>query len=244
MTTHITPHLAIYFGNATASILPDEHRNAIDGTELLRRSHFTPMQQALDAQQLVFLHQVHGTEGMMVDATTAATFKPFSQDGDYLITNTTAALGVLTADCLPVVIYDPQHHAAAMIHAGWRGSVNRVTVKALEQMQQEFKTDADQVQIFYGPAAQQCCYEVTPEFLTYLEPFVYAEQLIARRDGRLYFDTALCNSLQLQEVGVPVSAINTAYTACTMCVPGFCSSRRQKEKGEAQMRQMTVVRLT
>ncbi|SNZ06789.1 conserved hypothetical protein [Persephonella hydrogeniphila] len=76
-------------------------------------------------------------------------------DGIYISQKNTAA-GVLTADCLPVVITD--YKRVAVVHAGWRGLVNGIIENAL----QFFK---DEIFCFIGPSAGKCCYEVGEEFV-------------------------------------------------------------------------------
>lgn len=234
------PHFTLYFGDAVTSILPEEHRDTADSASLLQRSSFATIRQALDLQTITFLHQVHGTDGMIITTENAKTLRPFGHDGDYMITNQKVALGILTADCLPLVIYDKKHHALALVHAGWRGSVNGITIKALEHMKQEFGTHVSDIQVVCGPAAKPCCYEVTPEFLAYLEPFTFAPTVIQKRNNQLFFDTLGFNTLLLQSHGIDKTQLDSKYSLCTLCTKNFCSSRRQKQKGEQQMRQMTI----
>ncbi len=72
-------------------------------------------------------------------------------------------LGVSTADCIPVLVYDPEHHAAAAIHAGWRGTVQRIVVKAMEQMRQMYRTDASVCRAAIGPGISLESFEVGNE---------------------------------------------------------------------------------
>lgn len=69
-------------------------------------------------------------------------------------------LGVSTADCIPVLVYDAEHHAAAAIHAGWRGTVQRIVEKALCAMHSAYGTIPSQCSAAIGPGISQESFEV------------------------------------------------------------------------------------
>ena len=68
--------------------------------------------------------------------------------------------GVKTADCVPILIGDPATGAFAAVHAGWRGTLAEVALKALGRMTKEYGTRPQDVRVAIGPAAGACCYEV------------------------------------------------------------------------------------
>lgn len=74
-----------------------------------------------------------------------------------------SCIGINTADCLPVLIYDPTHHAAATLHAGWRGLVGRIVTKGIEMMKHEFGSAASDLLCAVGPAISTEIYEVGDE---------------------------------------------------------------------------------
>lgn len=74
-----------------------------------------------------------------------------------------AVVGISTADCIPVVIYDKKHHAAAAIHAGWKGTVKRIVEKSILEMQQNFHTNPEDCTAFIGPGISQQSFEVGQE---------------------------------------------------------------------------------
>lgn len=69
-------------------------------------------------------------------------------------------LGVSTADCIPVLVYDPEHHAAAAIHAGWRGTAKRIVENAMREMQHVFGTQPSLCSAVVGPGISQQSFEV------------------------------------------------------------------------------------
>jgi YfiH family protein len=84
--------------------------------------------------------------------------------GDALITRTPGLLlAVGTADCVPILLADPRQRAVAAIHAGWRGTLARITEKTLGRMQMSFGTRPADIVAVVGPAIGGCCYEVGPE---------------------------------------------------------------------------------
>ena len=72
-------------------------------------------------------------------------------------------LGVQTADCVPILLVDPEKHAIAAVHAGWRGTLQRIVTKAIGKMQMEFGTEPAGLLAALGPAIGGCCYEVGTE---------------------------------------------------------------------------------
>lgn len=71
-----------------------------------------------------------------------------------------ACLGISTADCIPVLVYDKEHHAAAAIHAGWRGTVKRIVEKTVGEMQKNFDTCPERCEAVIGPGISQESFEV------------------------------------------------------------------------------------
>ena len=83
---------------------------------------------------------------------------------DASISNTPSLLlGVQTADCVPILLLDPQKRAIAAVHAGWRGTLQRIVEKTIGRMKMEFKTNPSDLLAAIGPAIGGCCYEVGTE---------------------------------------------------------------------------------
>ena len=72
-------------------------------------------------------------------------------------------MGISTADCIPVIVYDPVHHAAAAIHAGWKGTRLRIVSKTLQKMQKIFGTNPSDCTAAIGPGISQDSFEVGQE---------------------------------------------------------------------------------
>lgn len=72
-------------------------------------------------------------------------------------------LAVQTADCVPILLADPRNGAVAAVHAGWRGTLQRIAAKTIGQMQMQFGSRPDEIFAAIGPAIGGCCYEVGTE---------------------------------------------------------------------------------
>lgn len=242
MKIHNNGSFSIYFGDAHDNLMPAYYFNLVATAQsLLDLSSFASLKGALRLNAAMFLHQTHSNKGVIVDHAFLEQALPFKVSGDYLITREKkVGIGVMTADCLPIIMYDTKNNATAVIHAGWRGSVIGVAVKALEHMQEAYGTRPEDIRVFFGPSARVCCYEVSSDFERHIEGFSYAHktQVIIERDNKLFFDLSLFNRLQLEAIGINPQAISREYNLCTMCNNQFYSYRRD---GENAGRQMTVI---
>jgi YfiH family protein len=98
--------------------------------------------------------------------------------GDASFTNARGVLlGVQTADCVPILLVDPKKRAVAAIHAGWRGTLARITQKTVGEMRMHFGSAPANILAALGPAIGGCCYEVGTELVTeFTSQFADAEE--------------------------------------------------------------------
>ena len=118
-------------------------------------------QKALGAEgmTLVALSQIHSDIIRVVDT---APEEPLR--GDALVTATRGLLiAVQAADCIPILLADPEHRVVAAIHAGWRGTLKRIAEKTVGRMRMIFGTHPEKIIAAIGPGIGRCCYEVGPE---------------------------------------------------------------------------------
>lgn len=233
---------SLYFGDKRESFAPKLFYDIPTNQELLAQHQFKTVRQLMKPKSLIVLNQTHSVDGFFIEKQEdLIKFAPYVRDGDYLITRLSKiALGMATADCLPLVIFDPINKVIAVIHAGWRGSVNKIAQKALAHMTRVSGTQPESVKIFFGPCAKNCCYEIQEDCLRILDDQGFGNQVVIARHDAYFFDLPLYNKLLLEEVGVPASAFHMSYNACTICDENFCSYRRDRENAA---RQMTVVAL-
>ncbi len=118
-------------------------------------------QSALGASdlELISLNQIHSDVIHLFDAAPTTPCQ-----GDASATNRPGLLlSVQTADCVAILLVDPKKRAIAAVHAGWRGTLQRIVAKAIGKMQMQFKTKPADLLAAIGPAIGGCCYEVGTE---------------------------------------------------------------------------------
>jgi len=242
MLLHNTPLLRIYFGDARDKISPKEYLNIPADKNLLDIPVFQKLKNVMRLDRIVFPKQVHGAQGFFVASKNQAKkTRSFTKTADFLFTNSKfTGLGVMTADCLPIVLYDKLNQAIAVVHAGWRGSVQNIVLRAVDAMTKEFGTKPEYLRVFFGPSAKVCCYKIGEDMLEHMEDVEFMDRVVHRRGDEIFFDLPGFNRLLLESIGVKPEAFKFNYNVCTICDDSFCSYRRQ---GEDSCRQMTVVSL-
>lgn len=194
---------------------------------------------AVESAKLVTVHQVHSADVVTVDGPLAE--RPRA---DAMVTATPGvALGVLTADCQPVLFADTGAGVIGAAHAGWRGALDGVleaTVAAMEGL----GAARDRITAVIGPSISQAAYEVGPEFL---EDFMaedpgYSRFFANGENGRYQFDLPGFGLHCLRRAGVG----HAEWTRhCTYADPArFYSYRRATHAGEVDYgRLISVIRL-
>ena len=191
--------------------------------------------------------QVHGADVRLIKELAEA--KPAEDSRgdtiycDAILSNARGVLaGVKTADCVPILIGDPATGAFAAVHAGWRGTLAQVAVKALERMVTEFGTKTEDVRVAIGPAAGACCYEVGTDVIdAFSSAFPAHDLFTATREHHACIDLLKSNREQLLAAGVAAERVNIA-PLCTMCRTDlFFSYRREKNVQGKVGRLMSVI---
>lgn len=193
----------------------------------------------ISADRLICPFQVHSDSVVIVDEANrgrgAYERSTALKETDAVITDKCCLpLAILTADCLPVFIFDCNKKVIAMVHAGWRGMHKKIIAKTILKMQEKFSTKPTDLIIVLGPAIRQCCYEVGMDFLKYFK------NNISYRGTKLYFDLAGSAINQAKQAGVIDSHIYDTRI-CTSCRNDeFFSYRRD---GTAAGRSMSVIEI-
>lgn len=235
----------IYFGDATDGLHPSFYAQWHD-THILEKSEISLAVRKLSLSNLLFLRQTHSTQGIIIDTSKLGRQPAFFKEGDFLCTDQPGiGLGVMTADCVPVILIDRKKKLVAIAHAGWRGAVDNIMKEVIAALVAKWNSNASQLEIFVGPSAKGCCYEVSPDFQQHLMPYHYKESLIVIKEGELRFDVSQLVMRQLIDFGVASDAICWDYNLCTMCNDQFYSHRRDTVAGNTNAvgRQMSIVAL-
>lgn len=177
--------------------------------------------------QLIWPGQVHKDEISVIKERGT---EPVSiPDTDGLITDVPGVLlTTVHADCLPVWFYDPEHNAAGLVHAGWRGTAAGIAAKAVRMMEKHYGSSPEAMQCVIGPGISACCFEVGPEvYEAFKESWDFTDSF-SRPVGEKYFlDIKGINRQQLLELGVKEAHMRVS-SHCTCCEPEqFCSYRRE-----------------
>ena len=147
-----------------------------------------------------------------------------------------AALGIQTADCVPILIADKNARVIAAVHAGWRGIASRITENSVRQMTQAYGVAPEDLTAVIGPHNAVCCYEVGEEVVA----AVNDSAAILRKPewAKPHLDQGLANKRQLSEAGIPEAQIFVS-TLCTQCRPDLFYSYRRE--GERTGRMLSVI---
>jgi len=243
MLMHNAPLYRIYFGDSRDKLFKKDLMDLKD-KNLLDLEPFSKLKKRMEIEKLIFLHQVHGAKGLVIDSMEQAkSIKPFVVEGDFIITDVAhVGVGIITADCLPVIFFDKRRQVIGIAHAGWRSSADHIVLKVVDQMQKNFGTRIEDLRVLFGPSAKVCCYRVGEDFLENFQDFESLERVVQRRDDGLYFDLPMFNMVLLEELGIKKDQFVKDYNDCTVCDESFFSHRRKGEQDDG--RQMTIVSLS
>lgn len=183
-------------------------------------------------------HQVHGCE--IREVLRPDTTRDELEGVDALVTNVPGvAISVRTADCIPVLLYDPVHKAIAAVHDGWRGTVQRLSQKVIAFMHDRYGTCAADVLAVIGPGIGPDSFQVGQEVADAFAAagFPMAEILkdcgpkAPTADnpmaGGLHIDLWRANEWLLEQAGVRFVQV---AGICTYQDPRFFSARREGPK--------------
>ena len=177
--------------------------------------------------RIVTMRQVHGDN--IVEVKDKKLKEAGEADG-MLTTEGEIFLGVLTADCVPILMIAPRLKLVAAIHAGWRGTLVGIAEKAVRLLANQHHVVADEIEVALGPSIGPCCYEVKndvagPLFKRWGD---IANASIQTRNGKIYLDLRHLNHGVLAQAGISEAKI-FQIGPCTSCSPDdFFSYRRGK----------------
>ena len=191
------------------------------------------LETGIAANKFLYASQVHSGELKVIDQQAIA-------EGILLETPQTDAtitslpgicLMVMVADCVPVILFDPEKRVSAVVHAGWRGTVQHITTNTIQVMKSRFGCNPARILAGIGPSIGPCCYEVGEDVKNVVRnSFGTTEGYLVRKEHspNPYFDLWYANHTQLTGAGLDPKNIETA-ALCTQCNSGiFFSSRAGK----------------
>ncbi len=172
-----------------------------------------------DPERAVLTRQTHTDTVRQVGSAQwgAGLFGPDLPECDALITNEPGtALVVFTADCTPILLYDPVTGAVGAAHAGWRGTASKIAGKAVEAMVSAYGCKALDIRAAIGPNIAQCCFQTDLNVPAAMRDAYgkAAEAYIRPVEDKYYVNLKGFNALALQEAGVRDIQISSLCTAC------------------------------
>jgi len=155
-----------------------------------------------------------------------STLQDAVEDCDALITQEkNVILCILTADCVPILLYDPENKVVAAVHAGWKGSKAGIVSKTVQKMQDTFGSKAEKIIAGVAPSIGGCCYEVDEEVAKH---FFEIPESFSKRGNKYMLDLPYINKYQLLGSGLKEENIEMSGV-CTACdVEKYFSYRKEQ----------------
>jgi len=196
---YTTANLAFHVG--------DDPRDVLDNHVLLAK------QIGYDPQKLIHMRQIHSDRIIIADDSFDFNHPP---ECDALITNLPdIPLMVMSADCTPILLYDPVQRVIGVVHAGRAGALNAILPKTIERMAQTYGSRIGDVHVSMGPSIHGCCYEVNPQITAEVEAKGYPKAL-RKNGGKLFLDVNTVLLQQLESMQIRQAHIEV-IDECTAC---------------------------
>ena len=175
--------------------------------------------------------QVHGDVIAILEDKGEKCFAPTKDliEADAFITNQAQlACAIRTADCVPLLMCDPQQRVVAAVHAGWRGTAENIAVKTVQKMCTVYGCEPENILVAIGPSICGSCYEVGPEVVQAMQNLGY------KNPSQTHVDVTEVNKFTLLQAGVKAANIEL-LNVCTKCSGKPLASYRRDGSGARQV---------
>ena len=229
-------NIILYFGNKFDEITSPEKSLTSHNKASLEQ-----VCEQLGIPSLITTQQVHGTTVYEVTQAENGIFM-IPTEADIIVTKQkNIGLGIFTADCVPLLLYDPEKEVIAAIHAGWRGSVAGVAAHAVDYLIKSHDVKPENIRIYIGPSIKVCCYEVGNEVIEAVQKTDHARLTLYTWEDRIVCDTVQLNIQFLKSRGCLTRNINRRENLCTHCSPEYHSYRRDGQKAGRQISIISLI---
>lgn len=160
--------------------------------------------------KIIFPRQTHSNNIKII---TPDNYYEPAEDVDALITNEPGiAICTMSADCVPILVHDPEKKIIATVHAGWKGTANGILKDVLYTLIHQFNCEPQRIQVGIGPSICAEVYEVGPEVVELFEQnFEQSDHLISKRKGdKAHVNLWAANKTWCLLAGVPETNIEVA----------------------------------
>ncbi len=199
---------------------------------------FSTMRNAELPYHVIQSHQTHDDRIALIDR--PGLTREDLEGIDAMITNLRGvAIGVRTADCIPVLMYDPVHHAGAAVHCGWKSTVKRISGKTIARMAEEFGTVASDLIAVIGPGIGPDSFQVQEDVVEKFTEAGFPMNEICRFDGPripesmrggYHIDLWKANEWLLKDAGIKAANISISGICTYAENDRFYSARREGAK--------------
>ena len=224
-----------YDGLNVGDLVGDRKEDFLQNLEMVKDSFLIP------AGRLILMKQIHGDRINFIEKGDPLPEEPPECDG--LITDRPGvALGIRTADCVPLLFVDRIRRVIGAAHAGWRGTALGIAAQMVAIFKDRFSSCPEDIWVGVGPAIGSCCYEVDAPVRAVFSAMPDAG-LFARpspKQDRWMLDLSLANRLQMLAAGIPGENIQ-AVAHCTACRQDLFFSHRGS--GGCTGRQISLIML-
>ncbi|HHT23817.1 MAG TPA: peptidoglycan editing factor PgeF [Bacteroidales bacterium] len=147
---------------------------------------------------------------------------------DALITNLpNQCIGISTADCVPILLYDPKNKAIGAVHAGWRGTCSQILKNVIETLTKNYKTNPTDLIVAIGPSISVDVYKVGLEVVeAFKKENFEIEKIFQKKSDKYYLDLWTANKITLLEAGVQLENIEISEHCTYSEHERFFSARR------------------
>lgn len=195
-----------------------------DNFKVLQNRRLLSRALGIDIMSCTFANQDHTANIAVIDRKSkgrgAAEVETALPNTDGMITNVPGiCINVLVADCVPILLFDPVKRVIAALHAGWKGTLKRITSHAVEMMIQQYGCKAQDIIAGMGPSNGPCCYEVGEDVKRETcMAFGSTQDIIKESEvpGKYIFDQWTANQMQLIDFGVKKENIEISGL-CSQC---------------------------
>ena len=174
-------------------------------------------------EHLLMPHQVHKAEIAVIEERLDEDLEGY----DALMTNVPGVcIGVSTADCIPVLLYDQKKQVVCAVHAGWRGTVQRIVEKTVAKMADVYGSRPTDIVAQVGPGIHLDSFEVGDEVYDAFANEGFRMETISKRYEKWHIDLPECNRQQLLSAGIPNESITVSLICTYEQSDRFFSARR------------------
>lgn len=185
----------------------------------------------ISEDRIILPHQTHSTNVLCIDDNLPSAQQ--LEDVDAVITDEeNLCIGVSTADCIPILLYDHVNGTISAIHAGWRGTVGHIAAKTVEAMKDNYATDPVNLKAVIGPGISLDAFEVGDEVHDAFANAKFDMDAIAKRylagngEEKWHINLPLANRLLLAEAGLHEQNIQDVNICTYKAYDKFFSARR------------------